>query len=116
MSTILVIAPHPDDEVLGVGGALLRHLSYGDSVHIAICTRGEEERFGAEQVARVQQEARDVHAFLGVTGSHFLDLPAARLDSIPGCDVNQALQGVFDLVHPDTVYVPHPGEDRKSVV
>ena len=90
MNTVLVIAPHPDDEVLGVGGTILRHLDTGDAVHVVICTRGEESRFGTEQVARVQKEAREVHAFLDLTGSHFLDLPAAMLDTVPGADLEAA--------------------------
>lgn len=110
MAIVLVVAPHPDDEVLGVGGTILRHLAAGDAVHIVICTRGEESRFGKEQVERVQAEARQAHARLGVTGSHFLDLPAAVLDTVPGAEVNQALGTVFDKVNPDVVYVPHVGD------
>ncbi len=110
MSNVLVVAPHPDDEVFGVGGTVLRHLADGDAVYVVICTRGEASRFGAEQVERVQTEARKVHAFLGVTGSHFLDLPAARLDDLPGADINAALEAVFQTVKPDTIYVPHAGD------
>jgi len=110
MRTVLVIAPHPDDEVLGVGGTILRHLAGGDAVHVVICTRGEEERFGKEQVNRVQKEARDAHAFMGVSESHFLNLPAARLDTIPGSEVNSALGGVFKAVGPDVLYLPHVGD------
>ncbi len=114
MNHVLVIAPHPDDEVLGVGGTILRHLDFGDAVHVVICTRGEASRFGNEQVARVQKEARDVHAFLGLTGSHFLDLPAAMLDTVPGADLNAALGNVFDAVRPDTVYVPYVGDVHRD--
>lgn len=114
MDTVLVVAPHPDDEVLGVGGTILRHLTDGDSVHVVICTRGEESRFGAQQVERVQAEARQVHSLLSVTGSHFLDLPAARLDAIPGSDINEALESVFQNVKPDTLYVPHPGDVHRD--
>ncbi len=114
MDTALVLAPHPDDEVLGVGGSILRHLAEGDSVHVAICTRGEESRFGAEQVERVQTEARQVHAYLGITGSHFLDLPAARLDAIPGSDINKALESIFAKVKPDVLYLPHPGDVHRD--
>lgn len=110
MSTVLVVAPHPDDEVLGVGGAILKHLESADAVHVVICTRGTEARFGAEQVERVQAEARKVHAFLGLTGSHYLDLPAAELDQVPAADINNALGEVFDSVKPDVVYIPHPGD------
>ncbi|MFQ5463756.1 MAG: PIG-L deacetylase family protein [Phycisphaerae bacterium] len=114
MSHVLVIAPHPDDEVLGVGGTMLRHIEFGDAVHVVICTRGEVARFGQEQVVRVQKEAREVHAFLGLAGSHFLDLPAARLDTVPGADLNAALSGVFDAVRPDVVYLPHVGDVHRD--
>lgn len=114
MSRILVIAPHPDDELLGVGGTMLRHLDKSDEVHVVICTRGEESRFGADQVATVQKEARDVHAFLDVTGSHFLELPAAMLDTVPGVEINEAMQRVLDEVKPDTVYAPHVGDVHRD--
>jgi len=114
MPNILVVAPHPDDEVLGVGGTILRHVAGGDAVHVVICTRGEASRFGAEQVKTVQEEARKVHAFLGLAGSHALDLPAARLDTVPGTDVNAALAAVFAEVKPDTVFVPHAGDVHRD--
>lgn len=114
MTTVLVVAPHPDDEVLGVGGTILRHQSNGDEVHIVICTRGDESRFGADQVRCVQDEAREVHKYLAVAGSHFLDLPAARLDTVPGSDINDALGGVFAQVKPDTVYLPHVGDVHRD--
>ena len=81
MSTVLIVAPHPDDEVLGVGGTMLRHLSQGDEVHVLICTKGDYATFGKEQVEGVQREAREAHKLLGVTESHFLELPAASLPS-----------------------------------
>ncbi|MGB0716779.1 MAG: PIG-L deacetylase family protein [Phycisphaerae bacterium] len=114
MARILVVAPHPDDEVLGVGGTMLRHISEGDEVHIVICTRGEEHRFGAEQVQRVQNEARKAHQQLGATSSNVLDLPAARLDTVPGADINQALSAVVNDVAPDWVYAPHPGDVHRD--
>ncbi len=114
MSTVLVVAPHPDDEVLGIGGTILRHLATGDAVHVVICTKGEESRFGKKQVETVQAEARKVHAFLGVTAGHFLDLPAARLDTVPGGDINEALAGVFKTAKADTVYLPHAGDVHRD--
>lgn len=114
MPTVLVIAPHPDDEVLGVGGTMLRHLADGDAVHVVVCTRGEDARFGRAQVETVQAEARRAHALLGVTGAAFLDLPSAVLDTVPGADVNAALAAVFDAVGPDTVYVPHVGDVHRD--
>ncbi len=114
MANILVIAPHPDDEVLGVGGTMLRHLARGDAVHVVICTKGSDARFGAQQVQRVQGEARAAHAMLGLTGSYFLDLPAAELDTLPGVDVNAALHRVFEQVRPEVVYLPHLGDVHRD--
>lgn len=114
MSTVLVVAPHPDDEVLGCGGAILWHLSRGDAVHVVICTRGEPERFGAEQVARVQAEARECHTRLSVTQAHALDFPAARLDTVPGAELNAALLGVYREARADVIYLPHPGDVHRD--
>ena len=114
MARMLVIAPHPDDEVLGVGGTILKHLADGHEVHVLICTRGEESRFGKDQVERVSAEAKRVHEFLGISGSHFLELPAARLDTVPGTDINAALADVMTRVAPDVVYAPHPGDVHRD--
>jgi len=114
MASVLVIAPHPDDEVLGVGGTMLRHVADGDAVHVVICTKGRPPRFSPDQVERVQAEARQAHLLIGVTGSHFLDLPAAQLDTLPGADVNGALADVVDRVNPDTVYIPHAGDVHRD--
>ncbi len=110
MARVLVIAPHPDDEVLGVGGSILQHIRAGDEVHVVICTRGRESRFGADQVQRVLSEAKTAHKYMGLAGSHFLDLPAAELDTVPLVDINTALSNVFKQVIPDTVYLSHLGD------
>ncbi len=110
MKSVLVVAPHPDDEVFGVGGTVLRHLAERDRVHVLVCTRGEEARFGTEQVEQVQAEARAVHAFLGLAGSYFLDFPAAGLDRVPRADIHAAMLNVFRAVQPEVVYVPHAGD------
>lgn len=114
MATVLVVAPHPDDEVLGVGGTMLRHLAEGDAVHVVICTRGRVERFGALQIERVQDEARKAHAFLGLTGSHFLDLPAAEVDTVPGAEVNAAIGKLIHSLQPDVLYIPHLGDVHRD--
>ena len=41
-------------------------------------------------------------------------MPAARLDDIPGADINESLYGVFETVRPDTIYVPHPGDVHRD--
>lgn len=107
---VLVIAPHPDDEVLGCGGTIARLTDNGCEVHVAIATRGREPRYSAESVAALREEARAAHALLGVTATHWLDLPAAALDTIPQVDINRALETLISDIAPDTVFLPFVGD------
>lgn len=106
----LVIAPHPDDEVLGCGGTIKRLVTAGAQVHVVIVTKAEEVDFGPD-VARVgRQEAALAHEYLGVHETHFLDFPAARLDTVPHATVNAALGRLMQSLRPDTVFVPFLGD------
>jgi len=107
---VLVIAPHPDDEVLGVGGTIARLAAAGRPVHVAIVTRGMPPQFTDEQIAKVRAEASAAHARLGVTQTHWLDLPAARLDQVPHSETNAAVGRVVAEVAPELLFVPHPGD------
>src|SRR5215813_11785029 len=80
---VLVVAPHPDDEVLGCGGVMARHAAAGDEVHVIVVTRGHADLFPPESVDRVRAELREAHAILGVTSVTNLDFPAPRLDTVP---------------------------------
>ncbi len=107
---VLVVAPHPDDEVLGVGGTMARLAAEGSEVHVAVVTRGMPPHFAAEVIEQTRGEAREAHAMLGVRETHFLDFPAAALDTVAHRDVNAALAGLFRRVAPGTVFVPFPGD------
>lgn len=106
----LVIAPHPDDEVLGCGGTIARLADAGAAVHVAIVTRGRTPPFEAALVARVRAEAREAHALLGVAKTHFLDLPAAELDTVPHAELNHAIARLVAEVAPDTLLIPFNGD------
>lgn len=107
---ILVIATHPDDEVLGCGGVMARHSDHGDIVHVIIVTRGIPELFPYERVEETRTELRAAHDILGVSGVTFLDFPAPRLDTVPGCDLADAIGGVISQFQPRIVYAPHRGD------
>ena len=63
---VLIIAPHPDDEVLGCGGTIAKHITLGDIVYVAIVTKGCEPIFPSNQVEQVRSECLKADAFLGV--------------------------------------------------
>jgi len=110
MGTVLVIAPHPDDEILGCGGTIARLSAAGHDVHVAIATRGAPLRYSEEDVERVREEAAAAHALLGVARTHHLDHPAAELDRVPHAELNAAMGALFATVKPDTVFLPFVGD------
>ncbi|WP_157218504.1 PIG-L deacetylase family protein [Flavisphingomonas formosensis] len=106
----LVIAPHPDDEILGCGGTMAAIVAGGGEVHVVIVTRGQQPRFDVAQAEQVYREAKRAHQHLGIAETHFLGLPAAELDRLPHADLNAAIAGVVKDVRPDTLFVPFVGD------
>lgn len=106
----LVLAPHPDDEILGCGGTMARIVAEGGEVHVAVVTRGREPRFDTAQIEQVRKETMQAHALLGVAHTHFLGLPAAELDSVPHVDLISAIAGAVAHSMPDTFFVPFVGD------
>lgn len=117
-STVLVIAAHPDDEVLGCGGVMARHADSGDEVHVLVVTRGIPELFPPEVIEGTRRELAQAHVILGVRSVRFLDFPAPRLDAVPLYQVADAIGQVIREVRPSIVYCPHQGDlhgDHKAV-
>ncbi len=107
----LVIAPHPDDEVLGVGGAIARLVDEGHRVIVTIVTRGEPPMFNDKSTKQDRKEAREAHRRLGVKETLFLDkFPAAKLDTVPHYELNSALQELIQTIQPNILFVPFVGD------
>jgi len=106
----LVIAPHPDDEVLGCGGTMKRLAVAGAQVHVAIMTIAGADRFGPDAATVGRCEARAAHDVLGVRKTHFFDFPAAALDTVPHAEINGALGSLVAEVAPDTLFIPFVGD------
>lgn len=108
MSIILVVAPHPDDESLGCGGTLLRHVDEGDSVHWLIVTAMTlSQGFSAERIATRNTEIDMVASAYRFAGVHRTELPTTRLDTLPMGDLVGAIGKIFQEVRPGTVYLPY---------
>ena len=107
---VLVVAPHPDDEVLGAGGTIARLAEAGRRVEVAVVTSGRPPAYPAEQVAKVRAEAAAAHAHLGVAATHWLDLPAAQLAETAHGEVNAAIGKVVREVAPSLLLVPFVGD------
>jgi LmbE family N-acetylglucosaminyl deacetylase len=115
---ILVVATHPDDEVLGCGGVIARHVSRGDRVDVLVVTRGAPDLYDEKQVKALRKELHAAHAILGITAVHFLDFPAPKLDLVPAYELADAIGVKMDSLRPDTAFIPHRGDlhsDHRAV-
>ena len=117
--TVLVIAPHRDDEVIGVGGSIAKHSAQGDDVYVCVISHGAEPICSREVDEQIKAECIEADKLLGVKETIFLDFPAAMLETVPRHELNDALIKVVQKIKPDIVYIPHRGDmqlDHKMTV
>lgn len=106
---ILVVAPHADDETLGVGGTIARHANEGHDVIVAVMTGhgdGVHPLWPREGWDIVRAEAREAHALLGVRETIFEEIPAAMVADQPAWQLNKITDRIIEQVAPDILYVP----------
>ncbi len=106
--SVMVIAPHPDDETLGCGGTLLKHIHAGDRVHWVIFTSvTTEQGFSEERVRSRSDEIDRVALAYGFANVHRLGFPTMTLDTIPKSNLVGALGAVVKAVGAEILYVPY---------
>lgn len=105
---VLVIAPHPDDEVLGCGGMLALHAERGDSVRILICTDGAGLDGDASLAETRRAECATACAALGLTDTRYLDFTDGKLADSP--DLVARLRTEIDSFAPEVCYAPSARE------
>ncbi len=116
---VLVIAPHPDDEVLGAGGTMAKYAFQGDDVYVAVVTKGCEPLFPSEGVEHTREQCVKADRFLGAKETIFMDFPAVMIETVPRYELNEAFIRLIQEIAPDEVYIPHRGDmqlDHKMVV
>jgi len=107
MKNIIVFAAHQDDEVLGCGGALIKHIRCGDVVQVVFLSDGFSSReFGYNR----DQAAKDVSKLLGCLPPIFINFPNNRLDTIPLLEVVKHVERIIADFQPDVVYTHHFGD------
>ena len=112
--SILCVAAHPDDEILGVGGTLARHVSEGDDVHVCILSDGVTSRYGdknsaQDEITQRHDRARAACKTIGATVS-FHNFPDNSFDTVPMLDIVQTIESEIDAHNPDIVYTHHYGD------
>lgn len=115
--SILVVAAHPDDEVLGCGGTIARHADAGDKIQVLIVAEGATSRQPKRDRAQANgalsalaQAAQKAGSVLGANSVELLDLPDNRLDSLDRLDLIKQIELRVAHYEPQVVYVHHAGD------
>lgn len=114
-SSILVLAAHPDDEVLGCGGTIAKLSAQGANVHVAFLADGVFSRKGGatEQQEELQirrSAARQACDILGVKSVSFDNFPDNRMDTVALLEITKAMEKLITEHKPETIFTHHAGD------
>ncbi len=113
---VLVIAAHPDDEVLGCGATVARLADEGNEVHIAILGEGITSRYDVptaadpDELVRLRAAADAAAAILGAASSSIVGLPDNRFDTVALLEIVKHIESFVDRIRPEEVFVQHGGD------
>jgi len=102
---ILVIAAHPDDEVLGMGGTIKKMSKMKNTVHLCVISEGASAQYKDKKMIKQRQESCiQSSKILGISKIDFLDFPDMKLDTIPHLEINRALEKIISKFKPKFVF------------
>ncbi len=110
---ILVVAAHPDDEVLGCGGALLKHKNNKDKIDIIILSDGESSRSEKHLKLKIEirkQNAVKVSKMIGCRNLFFYDYPDNQMDKVPLLDIVKVIESKINSLKPNIIYTHFPND------
>ncbi len=114
--SVLVIAAHPDDEVLGCGGTIARLAREGEAVYIGILGEGHTSRYASREAAdgaaveALRAGSRHAAELLGARDLFLHGLPDNRFDTVALLDVVKIIEDLIDKLGPDVIYTQHGGD------
>jgi LmbE family N-acetylglucosaminyl deacetylase len=112
--TVLVVAAHPDDEILGIGGTAAVHAARGDKVILAVMCEGVSVRYAPERHEEVCAQIRRAGEILGAAEVHIGSLPDQRLDTMAVSEVAAPLEELVRQHRPETIYTHFAGDINRD--
>jgi LmbE family N-acetylglucosaminyl deacetylase len=108
--TALVIAAHPDDEILGAGATLAGHVREGRPVHAVVLSDGAGSRYADGMAGRLAEAAQSAAREIGFASLRLEGWRDQRLDTVPLIEITQRLEAYVDELRPEIVYAHFPGD------
>ena len=113
MTRVLVIAAHPDDEILGCGGTVAKHVASGDEVQVIIAAEGLTSRgegASEKELEALKEISKRANEILGVKKINFLDCPDNMMDLHPLLDTIKKIEKIMDSYRPNIIYTHHTSD------
>ncbi len=119
MKKVLVIAAHPDDEVLGVGGTIAKLTAVGAECHLLIVTDGSSAQYRdsenlAEIIETKKMETKGCANVLGFKSINYGGLPDMKLDKTPHITINKVIENVINEIQPETIFTHFWGDVNRD--
>ena len=112
-SKILIVAAHPDDEVIGCGGLIARNVRLGNSVDVVFMTDGVSSRNNLENEYLIENRKKNAllsSSLLGVNSTHFFTFPDNSMDVVPFLNIAKSVEDIINKIRPDIV-ITHSNKD-----
>lgn len=113
MSNVLVIAAHPDDELLGCEGTIALHVDNGDKVTVVIACEGESLRYGDKGVG-LNKNIYSAAEILGIEDIRLLEFPDQQLDKFTLTEIISPLEKIVGEIKPEIVYCQYGGDINRD--
>lgn len=112
---ILIIAAHPDDEVLGMGATIKKLTRKNNEIRLCVVSEGASAQYKQEEMIEIRRNACiRAGKILGISKFDFLNFPDMRLDSIPHLEINVKLEEIITKFKPEIVYTTPPNDLNKD--
>ena len=111
---ILVLAAHPDDESIGMGGTI-KKLSKKNNIHLCVLTDGASAQYKDKKMILERRNAcKKSGKILGISNYTFLDFPDMKLDSVSHLEINRELEKIIKKFNPKIVYTTSKHDINKD--
>jgi len=113
---ILVVAAHPDDEVLGCGGTVNRLAQEGSEIYLCVMGEGVTARYqnrkecDSQTISKLHKTSKEISKIQGYQDAFFFSLPDNRFDTIPLLEIIKKIELMIDQIKPDTIFTHHYGD------
>ena len=112
---ILVLAAHPDDEVLGMGGTIRKLTNEKNTVHLCVITEGASAQYSDQKMIKIRKESCKKSAkILGIKKIEFLEFQDMTLDSIPQIEINKKIEKIIKKFDPEIIFTTSDNDLNKD--